>query len=349
MTRCDKPLVSLCVSSYNVEDYIVGALEGAFNQTYRRLEIVISDDCSKDETFARIEECLNRHSVGADDGLTVKLLRNDRNRGSVGNWERLCAAANGELIVKADGDDVSLPMRVERIVSEWIADGRRATLIVSNGVKVTVDQSRCLGFVDLTNSLCEESVMGAVSAYATWAIREFGPSKRTDPFDDQVYSNRMLMLGSVLKIPEILVAYRVGSGLASARCNDYRGPVLRVMKRELSAMAQLSEDVNERMKMGGRICNHMREVVEHRKLVLDAAVNVFSGSSFVVRLMSFRKYKIAVGGKVRSRFVWILLLLPAVLSDPLLNLREFVKYHLATWRNRNVKVRSYLPKGDDRG
>ena len=44
----DRPLVSFCLKSYNQKRYLKNALQGAFAQTYRPLEIVISDDGSKD-------------------------------------------------------------------------------------------------------------------------------------------------------------------------------------------------------------------------------------------------------------------------------------------------------------
>jgi glycosyltransferase involved in cell wall biosynthesis len=47
----NKPLISFLLLSYNQEEYINDAVDGAFSQTYSTLEIIISDDCSNDNTY----------------------------------------------------------------------------------------------------------------------------------------------------------------------------------------------------------------------------------------------------------------------------------------------------------
>ena len=44
------PLVTFALFAYNQEKYIREAIEGAFSQTYEPLEIILSDDCSRDDT-----------------------------------------------------------------------------------------------------------------------------------------------------------------------------------------------------------------------------------------------------------------------------------------------------------
>ena len=50
-TSPERPLVTFALFAYNQENYIRAAVEGAFAQTYQPLEIILSDDCSKDRTF----------------------------------------------------------------------------------------------------------------------------------------------------------------------------------------------------------------------------------------------------------------------------------------------------------
>ena len=40
----NKPLISFILITYNQEDFVRDALDGAFNQTYSPLEIIITDD-----------------------------------------------------------------------------------------------------------------------------------------------------------------------------------------------------------------------------------------------------------------------------------------------------------------
>ena len=51
MNMSERPLVTFALFAYNQEKYIREAVEGAFSQTYQRMEIILSDDCSTDSTF----------------------------------------------------------------------------------------------------------------------------------------------------------------------------------------------------------------------------------------------------------------------------------------------------------
>ena len=62
----DKPLVSFCLKSYNQKEFLKEALEGAFAQTYRPLEIVISDDASTDGSVELILDRVRQWSGGCD-------------------------------------------------------------------------------------------------------------------------------------------------------------------------------------------------------------------------------------------------------------------------------------------
>lgn len=52
----DRPLVTLALFSYNQEQYIREAVEGAFSQTYEPLEIILSDYCSSGQTYEIMQE-----------------------------------------------------------------------------------------------------------------------------------------------------------------------------------------------------------------------------------------------------------------------------------------------------
>jgi glycosyltransferase involved in cell wall biosynthesis len=45
-----KPLVSVFIVTYNSSDYIIEALDSVRNQTYPNIELVVSDDCSTDNS-----------------------------------------------------------------------------------------------------------------------------------------------------------------------------------------------------------------------------------------------------------------------------------------------------------
>ena len=105
-----KPLISFILITYNQENFVRDALEGAFAQTYSPMEIIIADDGSKDKTPQVIEEYL------ADYKGPHKVIfhHNEKNVGIAQNVNNAMALANGEYFILAAGDDKSLPERAQR-------------------------------------------------------------------------------------------------------------------------------------------------------------------------------------------------------------------------------------------
>ena len=83
MKREDGCLVSFCVKCFNQERYIGEALKGAFAQTYRPLEIVVSDDASTDRSWDVIEAAVAEYRRRPD-AADVVLNRNASNLGNLG-------------------------------------------------------------------------------------------------------------------------------------------------------------------------------------------------------------------------------------------------------------------------
>jgi len=118
----DKPLITFTICAYNQEQFIREAVEGAFAQTYSPLEIILSDDCSKDRTF----EIMREMTASYRGPHRLILNRNSTNLGLAGHCNRLAELAHGELLVGAAGDDISFPNRVEIVYQAWEHSGRRA-------------------------------------------------------------------------------------------------------------------------------------------------------------------------------------------------------------------------------
>lgn len=92
------PKVTIMIPTYNQEDYIGEAIESSLNQDYPNLEVIVSDDFSKDKTgiIAKKYETDTR----------FRYFRNARNLGRVGNYHHtLYDLATGEWVINLDGDD----------------------------------------------------------------------------------------------------------------------------------------------------------------------------------------------------------------------------------------------------
>lgn len=103
------PLVTALVPTYNGAEFIMRTLDSLAAQTWPRLEILIGDDCSTDDTL----EVVRRFAEERDD---TRILERDANLGWLRNSNDLMANARGELMFFAFHDDVVAPTYVEKLV-----------------------------------------------------------------------------------------------------------------------------------------------------------------------------------------------------------------------------------------
>lgn len=102
------PLVTFALFAYNQEKFIREAVEGAFAQTYEPLEIILSDDCSTDRTFAIMQEM----AAAYRGPHRVRAVQTPKNLGVTQHVLLRGREAAGDIVVVAAGDDISLPERV---------------------------------------------------------------------------------------------------------------------------------------------------------------------------------------------------------------------------------------------
>lgn len=107
LTEPNDVLVSVVIPVFNVAPFIEQALRSVMEQTHRHLEIVVVDDASTDETPAIVKR------LQALDAR-IQLLENVTNSGVAASLNRALGVARGAFIARMDGDDVSLPHRIER-------------------------------------------------------------------------------------------------------------------------------------------------------------------------------------------------------------------------------------------
>src|ERR1700760_2013762 len=106
-----EPLVSILVSNYNYGRYIASAIQSALNQTYRKIELIVCDDGSTDDSVAVIEAFERKDE-------RLRLIRK-ANGGQASGFNAAFAVSKGEIIALLDSDDLFLPNKVERIVADF--------------------------------------------------------------------------------------------------------------------------------------------------------------------------------------------------------------------------------------
>jgi len=218
-----RPLVSMLLIAYNQADVVTDAVRGALAQTWSPLEILISDDCSQDGTFAAIEAAV-RDYRGPH---RIVLNRNERNEGISAHLSRLARMSRGELLVVAAGDDVSVPERCERLMTRWNELDRRVDLIASDLVEFDNPDPETgriaptgldgyAGFDDWARS--QPWLVGAAHAWSRRLFDRFGDMLPGAMAEDQIMAFRAVMTGGAHSLREPLVRYRRGGLSAKRRC-----------------------------------------------------------------------------------------------------------------------------------
>lgn len=104
------PLVSVTLCVFNGENDVANAIEDVLGQTYRNIELILSNDASTDGTL----EILRRYASDP----RVRIFDQPRNLGFLANKNAAISKARGDYITQQDHDDRSAPTRIERQVEE---------------------------------------------------------------------------------------------------------------------------------------------------------------------------------------------------------------------------------------
>lgn len=106
------PIVSVCMITYNHEPYIAEAIEGVLmQQTTFPIELIISEDCSTDNTRKKIKEYADKYP----DIIVADLP--EKNRGMMKNFHHCMSQAQGKYIALCEGDDYwTDPLKLQKQV-----------------------------------------------------------------------------------------------------------------------------------------------------------------------------------------------------------------------------------------
>lgn len=112
MNNC--PLVSVFVITYNSASYIKETLDSVKRQTYKNIELIISDDCSTDDT---VEICRTWLMENKDSFVRAELVSTPHNMGVAGNCNNAIRATTGVWLKGLSGDDKFLDYTIAEYVN----------------------------------------------------------------------------------------------------------------------------------------------------------------------------------------------------------------------------------------
>ncbi len=101
-----QPLVSVIITNYNYEDFILHAIDSALVQTYENIEVIIVDDGSSDNSRMIISDYARK------DSRVCPIFQSNSGQAAATNVGIL--ASKGEFVAFLDADDIWYPDKLKK-------------------------------------------------------------------------------------------------------------------------------------------------------------------------------------------------------------------------------------------
>lgn len=241
------PAVSVIMPAYNAAGTIRASIDSILAQTCADFELIVTDDCSTDETPAILAACSDPR---------LRVFRQTVNQGVVAARNRCMAEARADAVAMLDSDDLSAPTRLARQLDYFAR--HPATVLLGTASRVLQDGQ--LGrmihpaattpglirwLLDVANPLVCSSVMFRASAARRLACFMRESFRYAEDYD--LYM-RMAALGDVARLDETLTIYRLHPGnMHKQHETQMAAQATRVLASDLSALFASEADAAARL------------------------------------------------------------------------------------------------------
>ena len=155
--------ISICIPQFNRIQYLLKSLEIITFQSYDNIEIVISDDCSTDDTEEQIKNIISKYKY------PIIYHKNIKNRGYDFNYRNCISLATGDyafvignddsifgkdsiqflvdFLIKNNYPDIGYCNMIEESTGGTLINRAITTKIIGTGVDVALKNYSCFSFV----------------------------------------------------------------------------------------------------------------------------------------------------------------------------------------------------------
>lgn len=128
----EQPLVSLIIITYNSSAYIIDTLDSARDQTYKNIELIITDDGSTDQTADLCREWIAENNTRF---ARAELITSRVNTGIPANMNRALERARGEWVKGLAGDDIFTRDCIATFMEYIAAQKEEISILYSNYIR----------------------------------------------------------------------------------------------------------------------------------------------------------------------------------------------------------------------
>ncbi len=209
------PLITTVITTYNHEQYIAEAIESAIVQVGEfRHEILISDDCSSDNTKSIIESYVSRFPN------LIRDISSNTNLGISLNMKKCFSEANGDFIAVLEGDDYwSDKYKLHRQM-KFLLDNNDCSMVfsrirlLSKGKFSLLDRHNNLATKLSGDDVIKESTLNYIANFScclfrTDIMKNLPDILFEDRFNEIALSFYIVRHGFIGFIPQIMSVYRL--------------------------------------------------------------------------------------------------------------------------------------------
>lgn len=236
----NKIFVSIAIATYNGGKFLQEQLNSLLNQTYKNIEIVVSDDGSTDNTQLILKEYEKKDK-------RIRWSVNPNPQGFIKNFERAISLCSGEIIFLCDQDDIWYK---DKIFSHLVAYKEPTIMWVYNEVRLIGGEfSQTEKFPSLlTDSLPDyyskerkkllyyvwgSCILGCATSYRSYVIKDIWPADSRAPGHDS-WIQLAIFPAKSFHIPTVLQDYRQHEGNTVGVTSELKGEGFK--KREQQAI-----------------------------------------------------------------------------------------------------------------
>ena len=230
------PLVSIGLPVYNGARFLAQAFDSLLGQSFRNVELIVSDNASTDESAAICQAYALRDS-------RVRYIRQAENIGAPRNWNFVTEQARGKYFKWSTANDFCADVMLEKCVAAMERDPRIVlchgkTCLVDEETDVREEYQQDIAITDPRPSerfkmICRELALNnAQSGLIRLDVLRCTRLDRPYPGGDRALMAELALYGHIVLLPEVLLYRRIGrdsfsSLLSSAELQAFFDPQAR--------------------------------------------------------------------------------------------------------------------------
>lgn len=198
---------------YNAGKFLGPAIDSIVAQTYKKIELIIVDDASTDDSWKTVRAYKKRYPK------LIRAYRVTKQTNSAGNGATNygLTKARGQFVARMDADDISSPTRIEKQVAYMLANP--GTILVGTQAKVIDKNGKTIGLKTMPTTheaiYHQFGILHPIIHPSVMIRRSLLPNPdriyamKWDVNDDYYTFFKLLNHGRFANLPEYLLKYRI--------------------------------------------------------------------------------------------------------------------------------------------